>query len=674
MLPKRLWQASTLLALSPLSAPLVAQTGGIVVLLGADTVQVERFSRSPGRLEGTVVTRSPLARVMRYTMTVDAQGRPQRFEMATYTADGTPLRGTAQVGSIVYAGDSVVREVLQSGQTVSHRIAAPSGAVPSPVIPYLGVSFLMYEFAFARAHADAKGAAESAWGQLTMLPSLPRSQRQRVWLVGTDSAEADYFGVARSGYRFDAQGQFLRADWTGTTYKYVARRVDAFDVDAVARGWHALDQRGASFGALSPRDTARASIGLAQLLVDYSRPSKRGRPIWGSLVPWDTIWRFGADFATHFTTTGNLRVGSATVPAGAYTLWMHPSSKGPSQLVINTRVGVFGTAYPAASDLARVPLERTQLREPVERFTIAIEGGRLRVRWDDTEWSVPVALGPPDPPSLESLLATDRRASDASLQRGLRAALEAAVSDDATLLYAGAPVVRGSANVAALLRAQPLLDSLNVRWQPLSGSLSGDHSMGMTYGVTVTLARGMTDPVARIGNYATVWRWESVAGWRIVANVQVNVVPPQRAVAVPHAGPIEQPPLAAGGVSGVFVDADLAFTRRAGATDPATAFREFAAGDAVMFAANGRLLRGPADIGSAFAGNPPVDWTWYPVVADASADGTFGFTVGQSTSRPRGNAAAAPTTSKYLSIWRRDADGRAKYIFDGGNPRPLPPR
>lgn len=662
--------ASTWIAIAAVGAPLAAQSGGIVVTLGADTVQVERFTRGAARLEGTVVTRSPVARVMRYAMTLDARGWPARYEMATYSADGAALRGTAQAGSITYAGDSVVREVLLDGQTVTHRIAAPLGALPGPAIPYLGVSFLMYELAFAQARERSNGAAESSWSLLTMIPGLPRTQRQRVWLIGSDSAEADYFGVARSGYRFDAQGRLVRADWTRTTYKYRATRVDAFDVDSIARAWHAVEQRGVSFGALSPRDTVRAFLGLAQLLVDYSRPSKRGRPIWGGLVPWDTIWRLGADFATHFTTTANLRIGSATVPAGAYTLWMYPSTRGPSQLVINSRVGIFGTAYPPASDLARVSLERAPLRAPVEQFTIAIDSGRLRIRWDNVEWSVPVTLGPPDPPSIETLLATDRDASDASVQRGLRSAFETALSDDATLLYAGAPVVHGVANIMTLLRAQPLLDSLSVRWQPLAGSLSRDGNMGMTYGITVTTARGVTDPAPRIGNYATVWRWDASAGWRVVASVQGNVVPPARAIAVPAAGPIEREPLTATGAAGVFVAADIAFTRRASAADPAAAFREFAAGDAVMFAANGRLLRGPDEIGSAFAGGAPVDWTWHPVVAGASEDGSFGFTVGESTSRPRGNAAATPNTSKYLSIWRREPDGSAKYIFDGGNPRP----
>jgi hypothetical protein len=70
---------------------------------------------------------------------------------------------------------------------------------------------------------------------------------------------------------------------------------------------------------------------------------------------------------------------------------MLPSERGESMLIVNSHVNIFGTAYNGTGDVVRIPLARAETRAEVERFTIAIEDGRLRARWDRTEWSVPIA-------------------------------------------------------------------------------------------------------------------------------------------------------------------------------------------------------------------------------------------------------------------------------------------
>jgi DUF2911 family protein len=248
----------------------------------------------------------------------------------------------------------------------------------------------MYELAFAEARRrSAHGETELAL--LTMSPGQRAPQRLRAWLVSPDSAELDYFGVARSGYRFNARGELTRADWRNTTYRYVITRVGAVDVEKIARAWSEADAKGGAMGAISPRDTTRATIDGATITVDYSRPAKRGRVVWGEVVPWNRVWRLGADVATHFTTSANLRVGDADVPAGAYTIWMLPFEGDSARLIINSQTRIFGTNYNAARDFARVPLRRTMNPVAVERLTINVEGGFLWIRWDDVSWSVPIA-------------------------------------------------------------------------------------------------------------------------------------------------------------------------------------------------------------------------------------------------------------------------------------------
>jgi hypothetical protein len=149
-------------------------------------------------------------------------------------------------------------------------------------------------------------------------------------------------------------------------------------------------------GLISPPDTVRATVGSAYLTLNYSRPSKRGRVIWGGLVPWERVWRMGADFATHLTTSAELTIGAAVIPAGRYTLWMLPSQHGESLLIVNRQINIFGTQYNPAQDIIRIPLQRGPASAPIERFTLAIESERLRISWDTAEWWVPLAVKAPN--------------------------------------------------------------------------------------------------------------------------------------------------------------------------------------------------------------------------------------------------------------------------------------
>jgi hypothetical protein len=146
---------------------------------------------------------------------------------------------------------------------------------------------------------------------------------------------------------------------------------------------------------MSPPDTVRANVSGANIQVAYSRPGKRGRKIFGNVVPWNEIWRTGANAATMFTTDKDLVIGGKTVPAGKYTLWTLPTANGAT-LIINSETGQWGTDYHADKDFARVALQTKMLTQPVEQFEIGVvpqsAGGVFRMAWDDREYSVPFTI------------------------------------------------------------------------------------------------------------------------------------------------------------------------------------------------------------------------------------------------------------------------------------------
>jgi hypothetical protein len=125
--------------------------------------------------------------------------------------------------------------------------------------------------------------------------------------------------------------------------------------------------------------------------IDYGQPHARGRAIVGGVVPYDRVWRTGANAATSFTTDVDLTIGGARVPRGQYTLYTLPTRAG-WKLIINRQTGQWGTDYDPKRDLARIDLRTRTLRDPVESFTIWLVPtgagrGTLRMAWGTVELS-----------------------------------------------------------------------------------------------------------------------------------------------------------------------------------------------------------------------------------------------------------------------------------------------
>jgi hypothetical protein len=147
-----------------------------------------------------------------------------------------------------------------------------------------------------------------------------------------------------------------------------------------------------------PSPPAQATWDLGggkSVTIDYSSPRAKGRKIYGELVPFDKVWRTGANEATTLTTAADLNIGGTTVPAGTYTLFTIPN-KDKWTLIISKKTGEWGTAYPGqADDLARVDMKAFALPSPVENFTIAFEksagGAMLNIDWESTRASVAVS-------------------------------------------------------------------------------------------------------------------------------------------------------------------------------------------------------------------------------------------------------------------------------------------
>ena len=125
------------------------------------------------------------------------------------------------------------------------------------------------------------------------------------------------------------------------------------------------------------------------VLIDYSRPMVRERTVWGgALVPYDSVWRAGANDATHLFTTRTLTFGTLTVAPGAYTLWIQHTRNG-TFLIVNRQTGQWGTEYNPSQDVGRVPMQLAEAPAHVEELTVAIRNlgnnrGSIDFAWGDS--------------------------------------------------------------------------------------------------------------------------------------------------------------------------------------------------------------------------------------------------------------------------------------------------
>lgn len=359
--------------------------GGFVTKLGTDTLAVERFNWTRNSLEGERVLRSPTTTLIRYKARLGKDGTVTSFEARYYRGEQLD-RAPAWTSEIVFSQNAMVMD-FDSRERGKHtyRVATKPGAAPM-----LFHSYALYEQLVrqSRRTPDRRVMFEFVY---------PGAQNlSGTWIEphGTDSVAIAYFHDQAAHARIDSVGRILGFEGLGTVLKVIVTRVPSLDAVAVAREWAARDAAGQPAGPVSPRDTLRASVGAASLTIDYGRPSKRGRTIFGGLVPWNQVWRTGADAATQFTTSRAITVGTVRLRAGSYTLWTKPTER-RVELIINGQTGQWGTDYDPSRDVVHIPLEVRALPRPVERFTIAVvpagQNAELRFSWDSTEWAVPVS-------------------------------------------------------------------------------------------------------------------------------------------------------------------------------------------------------------------------------------------------------------------------------------------
>jgi hypothetical protein len=171
--------------------------------------------------------------------------------------------------------------------------------------------------------------------------------------------------------------------------------VAVFALSAIAIFFY-MDRRA---NVLSPKDVETFTSGEITVTVDYSRPSVRGRLIFGleeqrALQPFGKYWRLGANQATEITFNRDILFNGSPVKAGSYRMYAIPGAD-TFQIALNTEVGKSGATPPdRVNDVLRTDVPTQKIAVPVEQFTISLapdaDGIDMVFEWSDVRFVVPL--------------------------------------------------------------------------------------------------------------------------------------------------------------------------------------------------------------------------------------------------------------------------------------------
>jgi hypothetical protein len=250
--------------------------------------------------------------------------------------------------------------------------------------PLFAQFYVPWEVALMRAYGSGRDSVILANGANRLARAFRRTGAGQVTLM-------NQFDVEMRA-RVDERGRIQSIALAGGSS---VERVRWLDFDALARDFAARDAAGRGLGVLSPLDSAEATVQGGSILVEYSRPSLRGRTV-ESLAPAGVVWRTGANNATTIRISQALRFPNLTLAPGTYSLFTIPNRSNWT-LIFNRQTGQSGLDYDASQDVGRVQMIVRELTAPVEQFTIVVEpetgGGVLRLRWGRVEASAPFRTG-----------------------------------------------------------------------------------------------------------------------------------------------------------------------------------------------------------------------------------------------------------------------------------------
>ena len=140
----------------------------------------------------------------------------------------------------------------------------------------------------------------------------------------------------------------------------------------------------------SSAEVATGKINGATITIKYGSPSVKARQIWGALVPFNQVWRAGANEATTFETDKDLMIEGSQLPAGKYSFFVIPNEK-ECTIIFNKIAKQWGSGkYNEKEDQLRVKVKPEATKSSNEKLVYTMAKNKIVLSWD--KWNIPVSV------------------------------------------------------------------------------------------------------------------------------------------------------------------------------------------------------------------------------------------------------------------------------------------
>lgn len=365
-----------------------ADAGIVYYTLGNDTTVIQYFEYANSNYKTTFIQFTGAITKCVATGRLDASGDIAMVSSVNYRLDSAGKWELTTKGENNFTGDSSIYIATNAKGAVVNRRSFPGKGIVANGMDI--ASF--YTFPYMGFYAPPVNGDTLFHRQLSF-------NGFRKYMVGRVSKKELRIGSNLMGYLTlltDKKGRLQRIEGVGSSLNiraFVQRKLIKEDVlNEIALRRNSIN----ATAVRTLRDTASLSLNNTTIEVDYWQPHKRGREIFGNVVPWNRVWRTGANNATQLRTSGDIVIGGKALPKGIYGIWSYPTENG-WELIINKNANAWGTDHDPAADIFRVPLKVERADMPVEILSITIsrvddKKAMLVIAWDTYTAAVEIMI------------------------------------------------------------------------------------------------------------------------------------------------------------------------------------------------------------------------------------------------------------------------------------------
>ncbi|NOT50324.1 MAG: DUF2911 domain-containing protein [Chitinophagaceae bacterium] len=355
--------------------------------LGKDTTIIQHFEFADNKYKTVFIMFTGGITKCEATGTLDEKGDLLQVSSLNYRLGANGNWELTSRGENNFNGDSSIYIAINpQGTIVSRRSFSGNGIVAN------GMDIAsFYTFPYMGFYAPKKIADTNFHRQLSF-------NGFRKYMVAREAKDKIRIGSNLMGYlvnTIDKKGRLQHIDGVGSSLNIIGK-IDREKTDVALLDEYARRKNASGTQVVrTVRDTAVIMLGNTKIEVDYWRPHKRGREIFGSVVPWDRIWRTGANNATQLRLSNDITIGDKKLSKGIYGIWSF-LTEAKWELIINKNANAWGTDHDPAADIFRIPYKVEKINEPVEilKITFVKENERkaaMVIEWDIYKAVVAVA-------------------------------------------------------------------------------------------------------------------------------------------------------------------------------------------------------------------------------------------------------------------------------------------